>query len=109
MTRRCKSKTKYPENWLEIAVQRKNDEGWKCERCKHKHEATTGYCLTVHHLDGNKQNNEAWNLAVLCQRCHLYCQATVIMDQMLFEFVEVSMWFKPHLMGYLVSKNENQF
>ncbi|GAH88897.1 unnamed protein product, partial [marine sediment metagenome] len=27
--------------------------------------------LTVHHLDGNKANCEDWNLAALCQRCHL--------------------------------------
>lgn len=27
--------------------------------------------LTVAHLDHNKKNNRFWNLAALCQRCHL--------------------------------------
>ena len=97
---RVKSKSKYPENWNEIAEARKVFFDYCCERCSHPHSPHTGYCLTVHHLDGNKQNNEDWNLAVLCQKCHLYMQGTVIMSQMLFEFVQVSEWFKWHLEGY---------
>lgn len=97
---RTRSASKYPDNWKEIAERRKKAEGYKCERCKHKHNPKKGYCLTVHHLDGDKSNNEDWNLAVLCQRCHLYMQGTVIMQQMLFDFVKVSNWFKPHLEGY---------
>lgn len=27
--------------------------------------------LTVHHLDGDKHNNELLNLVPLCQKCHL--------------------------------------
>lgn len=27
--------------------------------------------LTVAHLDHNKDNNRFWNLAALCQKCHL--------------------------------------
>lgn len=97
---RVKSKTKYPDNWKQLAERRKKAEGYKCERCGRRHEPKAGYCLTVHHLDGNKQNNADWNLAVLCQRCHLYMQGTVIMEQMLFDFVKVSKWFAPHLEGY---------
>jgi len=97
---RVKSASKYPDNWKEIATKRKIDERFLCERCKHIHDPKNGYTLTVHHLDGNKSNNEDWNLAVLCQRCHLYMQGTVIMQQMLFDFVQVSDWFKPHLEGY---------
>ena len=104
---RIASKTKYPENWNSIAKQIKDRRGWQCERCKHEHKPKKGYCLTVHHLDGNKSNNQEWNLAVLCQRCHLYMQP-VIMDQMLFSFVEVSDWFKPHLDGYLISKQGSE-
>ena len=99
------SKTQYPDNWHEIAEKRKKEFNYCCERCGHKHEPKKGYCLTVHHLDSNKENNASWNLAVLCQRCHLYIQGTVIMDQMLFDFVKVSKWFKPHLDGYLEVKN----
>ena len=97
---RTRSATKYSANWKEIAKQRKIEEKFRCERCKHIHQPRKGYTLTVHHLDGNKANNAKWNLAVLCQRCHLYMQGTVIMQQMLFDFVQVSDWFKPHLRGY---------
>lgn len=96
---RISSKSEYPENWRQIADRLKDEHGWLCERCNHRHNPKKGYCLTVHHLDGDKQNNAAWNLAVLCQRCHLYMQP-VIMGQMLFDFVQVSKWFKPHLAGY---------
>lgn len=62
--------------------------------------------LTVHHLDGNKANCEKWNLAALCQRCHLQIQGKVKMDQLFFaELLDVSEWFKPHLEGYLASKS----
>ena len=95
----------YPENWLDIAQKLKEKWKWCCERCGHRHEPETGYCLTVHHLDGDKSNVEEWNLAVLCQRCHLAIQARVKMNQMFFEeFLPVSEWFKPHYDGYLKSK-----
>lgn len=44
----------YPANWPEIAKQIKDESGWCCEHCHHPHDPVTGYCLTVHHLDGNK-------------------------------------------------------
>jgi 5-methylcytosine-specific restriction endonuclease McrA len=31
----------------------------------------TKIILTVHHIDGNKENNSLLNLIALCQRCHL--------------------------------------
>ena len=34
-------------------------------------EKTTLVVLTVHHIDGNAQNNDKLNLLALCQRCHL--------------------------------------
>lgn len=105
---RVKSKTKYPNDWDSIAEKAKKRFNYCCERCGHKHDPKAGYCLTVHHLDGDKSNNEDWNLAVTCQRCHLYLQGTVIMSQMLFEFVEVSAWFRWHLEGYQRSQNDRQ-
>lgn len=98
--RRCASKTEYPENWDEIARGRKDEEGWKCERCKHPHDPKVGRCLTVHHLDGDKSNCEKWNIPCLCQKCHLEIQGNVIMSQMLFPFLKVSEWFVWHLEGY---------
>ena len=52
---------------------------------------------TVHHLIGDKSLCEDWNLAALCQRCHLSIQGHVNMFQQVFEFYEISDWFKPHL------------
>ena len=61
----------YPQDWDDISRRIKDAAGWKCERCKHDHDPQSGHILTTHHLDGNKANCEDWNLAALCQRCHL--------------------------------------
>jgi hypothetical protein len=54
--------------------------------------------LTVHHLDGDKANCRWWNLAALCQRCHLEIQSRVVMDRRWL--YEHSDWFKPYVAGY---------
>lgn len=54
--------------------------------------------LTVHHLDGDKANCRWWNLAALCQRCHLEVQAKVVMERV-YPWPH-SDWFKPHVAGY---------
>lgn len=54
--------------------------------------------LTVHHLDGNKLNCRWWNLAALCQRCHLTIQGRVKMGRPYF--LEHSEWFKPYAAGF---------
>jgi len=67
-------------------------------RCDHPHEVATGYVLTVHHLDLDPSNCRWWNLAALCQRCHLRIQAKVVMERpWLFEHSD---WFKPFAAGY---------
>jgi len=91
----------YPYNWKEIADKIKYDNNNCCERCHRPHNPPAGYTLTVHHLDGNKSNNEYWNLAALCQRCHLTIQGKVLMEQIyMFDHTD---WFKPHVDGYLKS------
>ena len=65
----------YPENWREIADQVKEAAGWKCEHCGRPHDVSTGYVLTVHHLDRNPANCDWRNLVAVCQRCHLRLQA----------------------------------
>lgn len=57
--------------------------------------------LTVHHLDGNKLNCRWWNLAALCQRCHLTIQGKVKMHRPYF--LEHSEWFKPYVAGFYAS------
>uniref|UniRef100_A0A6H1ZTN8 Putative homing endonuclease n=1 Tax=viral metagenome TaxID=1070528 RepID=A0A6H1ZTN8_9ZZZZ len=61
----------YDEDWEDIATWIKSLANWHCEDCGARHDPYTGHCLTVHHLDGDKANNERENLKALCQRCHL--------------------------------------
>lgn len=66
----------YPPEWPAVAWLVKTMASWKCERCEHLH-SVVPWVLTVHHLDGVKANLEHWNLAALCQRCHLQVQNRV--------------------------------
>lgn len=72
-------KERYPTNWPEIARERKELAGWKCEQCGAKHgEVLIGkihkrpYTVWVAavHLDHDPENINA-RLAVFCQGCHL--------------------------------------
>ena len=72
-------------------------------RCGEMHDVGAGYMLTVHHIDLNKSNCEWWNLAALCQRCHLRIQGKVIIERpFMFEHSE---WFKPYVAGYYAFSN----
>lgn len=54
--------------------------------------------LTVHHLTGVKHDLRWWNLAALCQRCHLTIQGKTRMER---RFLGAhSEWFKPHAAGW---------
>lgn len=85
----------YPERWPKIAERVRRLNGYRCERCCHPSRPHTPdwnlpcdercthagpgdwRILTVHHLDGRKDNVRLWNLAALCQRCHLEIQGKV--------------------------------
>lgn len=54
--------------------------------------------LTVHHLNGVKYDCRWWNLAALCQRCHLTIQGKVLMERV-WPW-EHSEWFKVYVAGY---------
>ena len=54
--------------------------------------------LTVHHLNGDKADCRWWNLAALCQRCHLTIQGRVQMHRV-WPW-EHSEWFKPFAAGW---------
>lgn len=101
-----KSVSHYPANWKEIARQIKEQAGWRCVRCGHAHDPKAGRTLTVHHLDMDPSHSDPakywWNLAALCQRCHLQIQAKVVMErQWMFEH---SAWFRPYAAGWYAYK-----
>lgn len=58
--------------------------------------------LTVHHLNGDKADCRWWNLAALCQRCHLTIQGRVVIERAFI--LEHSDWFKPHAAGFYATK-----
>ena len=58
--------------------------------------------LTCHHLNGVKFDCRWWNLAALCQRCHLTIQAKVFMERPWWQ--EHSDWFKPHAAGWYAAR-----
>lgn len=95
----------YPPDWNAIALRVKEDSGWKCERCHHPHDPKAGYTLTTHHLDGNKGNCADWNLAALCQRCHLSVQGRINLFQS-YMFT-LTPWFQPHYQGFLEAHRLN--
>lgn len=78
--------------------------GNKCIRCGSS--SVPGRILTTHHLDGNKANDEWWNLLALCQVCHLQIQAKV--DPEVPWFLEHSEWFKPYVAGFYAAKYEGR-
>lgn len=93
-----KSTGEYPPDWPQIARQAKEEAGWCCIRCGHPHDTKSGHMLTVHHLDLDKSNCRWWNIAALCQRCHLRIQGKVIMERVWM--LEHSAWFRPYCAGY---------
>lgn len=99
MTRKSRSGVSYADDWDYIATRTKIAAGWKCIRCKHRHDPSTGYTLTVHHLDLDPSNNRWWNLLALCQRCHLSVQARVDLRRP-WVMAEHSIWFRPYAAGW---------
>ncbi len=67
------------------------------EHCTHRRDYKMRM-LTVHHLDMNPANCEWWNLAALCQICHLQIQHKVVMERA-YMFAH-KQWFKPYVAGY---------
>lgn len=119
----------YPDDWQEIAIRVKSEARWRCVRCGHPDPPNyprrgkypcQDFCrhpgadpgekpekqrvLTVHHLDGDKSNVRWWNLAALCQVCHLAIQGKVAMEQTYSE--PHSDWFLPYVAGYYVETIE---
>lgn len=95
--RRGVARGDYPADWPDIAWAIKSMAGWRCERCGAPHGPVPNV-LTVHHLDGDKHNMQHWNLAALCQRCHLRIQGRVKFYQ--DWALEHSPWMATHVADY---------
>ena len=78
--------------------------GNRCIRCNSP--SVTGHILTTHHFDGNKANDQWWNLMALCQVCHLQVQAKVDPDVPFF--LEHADWAKPYMAGFYAWKYERR-
>lgn len=50
----------------------------KCEICGYEE---YDFCLDIHHIDKDPQNNSKENLAVLCCMCHKKIHKKVIVDE----------------------------
>ena len=78
--------------------------GNQCIRCNSP--SVPGKILTVHHFDGDKANDEWWNLLALCQVCHLHIQGKVDPEiPFIFEHAD---WLKPYVAGFYASKYEHR-
>ena len=111
----------YPANWKDIADAAKEAALQRCARCMHPREGNwkpknnkgspvpcdiacrhepddKQRILTVHHMDMNKGNCAWWNLAPLCQVCHLQVQARVDWHQ--YYMLDHSHWMMPYLKGW---------
>jgi hypothetical protein len=89
----------YPADWKAIAKATKDAAGWRCVRCDHPHDPPAGFCLTVHHLSMDKADCAWFNLAALCQRCHLSIQHRVDLARP-WVMQEHSEWFRPYVAGH---------
>jgi 5-methylcytosine-specific restriction endonuclease McrA len=58
----------YPDNWFEIALALKSLHKWRCEVCLFQKQGSS--LIQVHHIDGDKSDNQRANLQVLCAKCH---------------------------------------
>lgn len=117
--------SEYPSNWDEIATATKEAAGSRCVRCGHP--ADKGWkvaippgepspcgdhcthskddkqrILTVHHLDMTPSNCAWWNLAPLCQVCHLAVQTRYHLHQ--YYMLRPPVWLRPYVRGWALSR-----
>lgn len=94
----------YNPDGAEKRRQAREAAGNKCIRCGSP--SVPGKILTTHHFDGDKANDEWWNLLPLCQVCHLQFQGRV--DPETPWFLPHSEWLKPYVAGFYAWKYEGR-
>lgn len=97
----AKQRGKYACDWKAMAAAVKADAGGKCVRCGTASNYASGHVLTVHHFDGDRDNNARWNLMALCQRCHLSVQSRV--DPEIPLLLDPAPWAMPFIAGFYAS------
>ena len=95
-------KNNYAANGKQTRYEARERAGFRCIRCGSP--SVQGKILTTHHFDGDKANDEWWNLMALCQVCHLKIQNKVI-PQIPY-FFEHTEWMKPYVAGFYAWKYE---
>jgi len=77
------SKSRYPDNWNEIAFKQKEKVKWRCQKCgvqcikpgdKTAHLSKSNRAkitMLVHHSNYQPEDNREENLVCLCTACHL--------------------------------------
>lgn len=93
----------YPVDWPATAKAVKDAAGWRCVRCDAAHAREGWRILTVHHLNGAKDDCRWWNLLALCQRCHLSIQGRVNPDRP-WVMAEHTPWFRPYVAAFYAAK-----
>ena len=60
----------YIKEWPKISEKYREKQNYTCENCNVVLEGFNKWYLEVHHIDGNKMNNNITNLKCLCIKCH---------------------------------------
>lgn len=68
----------YSPGWKVLARQIRDRDEWTCQGCGERR-MRWGHGLHVHHIDGDKLNNDAGNLVSLCAGCHCHAHQKEVM------------------------------